>query len=332
MAVSYIATHSQMSKKPRIVFMGTPEIGASVLQQLIDHEYHIVGVVSQPDRPVGRKKELLATPVKKVAEQYEIPVFQPEKIRHNYQPVLDWQPDLIITTAYGQIVPDALLYTPKHKAINVHTSLLPKYRGGAPIHHAILQGESESGVTIMYMVDRLDAGDILAQSVVPIGHDLTMGELHDTLMVEGARLLLEMLPAFLAGEITPQPQDEAQVSIARNISREMEVIDWTQPAQVVHNQIRGLSPWPVAHTKLAGQNFKIWQSTYELEQPTTTHEAGSIVIDKKAKQFAVYCGDGKCVHLQVVQPAGKQKQAVAVYLNGLKVDPETFDMLATQEA
>lgn len=314
-----------MSTQPRIVFMGTPEIGASVLQQLIDHGYHIVGVVSQPDRPVGRKRELLATPVKKVAEKYEIPVFQPEKIRHNYQPVLDWNPDVIITTAYGQIVPDALLYAPKYKAINVHTSLLPKYRGGAPIHHAILNGDAQSGVTIMYMVDKLDAGDMLAQSIVPIGPEMTMGELHDTLMEEGARLLLEMLPKFFAGEITPIPQDASQVTLAPNISREMEVIDWQQPAQVVHNQIRGLSPWPVAHTKLAEQNFKIWQARFNPEQTVADKPAGTIEIDKKAKRFAVYCGDGRAIELQVVQPAGKQKQEVAVYLNGLKEAPTTFD-------
>ncbi|MGL6058101.1 MAG: methionyl-tRNA formyltransferase [Culicoidibacterales bacterium] len=312
--------------KPRIVFMGTPEIGASVLQQLIDHNYHIVGVVSQPDRPVGRKKELLATPVKKVAEKYEIPVFQPEKIRHNYQPVLDWNPDVIITTAYGQIVPDALLYAPKYKAINVHTSLLPKYRGGAPIHHAILNGETQSGVTIMYMVDKLDAGDMLAQSIVPIGSEMMMGELHDTLMVEGARLLLEMLPAFFVGEITPIVQNEAEVTLAPNISRAMELIDWQQPAHVVHNQIRGLSPWPVAHTKLAEQNFKIWQATFDREQTPTTLAAGTILIDKKAKQFDVVCGDGRVLALQVVQPAGKQKQAVSVYLNGLQEIPTTFDL------
>lgn len=314
-----------MSTQPRIVFMGTPEIGASVLQQLIDHGYQIVGVVSQPDRPVGRKRELLATPVKKVAEKYEIPVFQPEKIRHNYQPVLDWNPDVIITTAYGQIVPDALLYAPKYKAINVHTSLLPKYRGGAPIHHAILNGDAQSGVTIMYMVDKLDAGDMLAQSIVPIGPEMTMGELHDTLMEEGARLLLEMLPKFFAGEITPIPQDASQVTLAPNISREMEVIDWQQPAKVVHNQIRGLSPWPVAHTKLAEQNFKIWQARFNPEQTVTDKAAGTIEIDKKAKRFAVYCGDGRAIELQVVQPAGKQKQEVAVYLNGLKEAPTRFD-------
>lgn len=314
-----------MSKQPRIVFMGTPEIGASVLQQLIDHNYHIVGVVSQPDRPVGRKKELLATPVKKVAEKYEIPVFQPEKIRHNYQPVLDWNPDVIITTAYGQIVPDALLYAPKYKAINVHTSLLPKYRGGAPIHHAILNGDQTSGVTIMYMVDKLDAGDMLAQSVVAIQPEMTMGELHDELMHEGARLLLEMLPKFFNDEITAIPQDESQVTLAPNISREMELIDWEQPANVVHNQIRGLSPWPVAHTKLGGQNFKIWQATFKTTQESADVVAGMITIDKKTKQFSVYCGDGKMIDLQVVQPAGKQKQEVNVYLNGLKEVPTQFD-------
>ncbi|MGL6248370.1 MAG: methionyl-tRNA formyltransferase [Culicoidibacterales bacterium] len=313
-------------KQPRIVFMGTPDIGASVLQQLIDHDYHIVGVVSQPDRPVGRKKELLATPVKKVAEKYEIPVFQPEKIRHNYQPVLDWNPDLIITTAYGQIVPDALLYAPKYKAINVHTSLLPKYRGGAPIHHAILNGDAESGVTIMYMVDKLDAGDMLAQSSVPIGPEIIMGELHDTLMHEGARLLLAMLPPFLAGEITPIVQNQADVTLAPNISREMELIDWQQPANVVHNQIRGLSPWPVAYTKLSEQNFKIWQATFDREQTPTAKAAGTIIIDKKAKHFAVVCGDGRELVLQVVQPAGKQKQDVSIYLNGLKEVPTAFEL------
>lgn len=314
-----------MNDKPRIVFMGTPDIGAHVLRQLIDHSYCIVGVVSQPDRPVGRKRELLPTPVKKVALEYNIPVFQPEKIRHDFQQVLDWNPDVIITTAYGQIVPDELLYAPKYKAINVHTSLLPKYRGGAPIHHAILNGDSESGVTIMYMVDKLDAGDMLAQTIVPISDDLTMGELHDQLMVAGGKLLLDMLPSFFAGEITPIEQDEKQVTLAPNISRAMEAINWNKEAQIIHNQIRGLSPWPVAHTKLEGHNFKIWQATFDRNQSATNKRPGTIVIDKKAKQFLVYCGDGKAISLLVVQPAGKQKQAIEGYLNGLKVAPVQFD-------
>ena len=240
--------------------MGTPAFSAPILRMLVEEGYEVVSVVTQPDRPVGRKKVLTPTPVKEEALRLGLPVYQPEKLKNpeELQHVLDLAPDLIITAAFGQILPSEVLEAPKLGAINVHASLLPEYRGGAPIHQAIIDGKEETGVTIMYMVDRLDAGDMISQAVVPIGKSDHTGGMFEKLSTVGMELLKETLPSILAGTNPRIPQDEERVTYARNISRDQERIDWAKSARAIYNQVRGLHPWPVAFTTFRGQNMKSW--------------------------------------------------------------------------
>jgi methionyl-tRNA formyltransferase len=211
----------------KIVFMGTPDFSVPVLRQIITDGHEVVGVVTQPDRPVGRKKVMTAPPVKIEAEKHGIPVLQPLRIREQveYEKVLALQPDLIVTAAFGQILPKEILEAPKYGCINVHASLLPELRGGAPIHYSIIQGKEKTGITIMYMVEKLDAGDILTQVEVPITERETVGTLHDKLSEAGAALLSQTLPLLLEGKLTPVPQREEEATFAYNIKREQEKID-----------------------------------------------------------------------------------------------------------
>jgi methionyl-tRNA formyltransferase len=248
-------------EKPRVVFMGTPWFAAGTLREVIDAGYDVVGVVSQPDKPVGRKREVKPTPVKLVAMEHDIPVLQPKRIREDYRDVLDLKPELIITAAYGQIVPTAILEAPRFGAFNVHASLLPKYRGGAPIHQPIIDGEKETGVTIMYMVDRLDAGDMLSKIIVPIEENDTAGSMFEKLAGAGARLLLETLPRLLTGESTPEAQVEKKATFAPNISRERERLDFRLPGETRYDQIRGKNPFPSTYTMLGNERLKVFFAT-----------------------------------------------------------------------
>ena len=209
----------------KIVFMGTATFSEAVLKNLIQHDYNIVQVVSQPDRCVGRKKELKMPEVKVVALEHDIPVFQPQRIKDDYQAIIDMQPDLIITAAYGQMIPQEVLDCPRLGCINVHASLLPKYRGGAPVHYAILNGDEKTGVTIMYMVKKMDAGNIIYQKETPISNEETVGELYDRLSILGAEAIIEAMPAIIEGTNESIPQDESKVTYSPVISREQEKID-----------------------------------------------------------------------------------------------------------
>ena len=248
-----------MNKMLKIVFMGTPDFSVPVLEGLIQN-YQVELVVSQPDRKVGRKQILTPTPVKQKALEYGIEVFQPENITTDYQKILEVDADIIITCAYGQILPKVLLESPKYKCINVHASLLPKLRGGAPIHKAIINNYPRTGITIMYMVEKMDAGDILAQRDTIIQKNENVQSLHDRLSVMGCELLLETLPKLVKGEIEAIPQNEAEVTYAWNITREEEKIDFNRYAIDIHNQIRGLSPFPGAYATLDGKIFKIYKA------------------------------------------------------------------------
>ena len=243
----------------KIVFMGTATFSEAVLKSLIQHDYNIVQVVSQPDRRVGRKKELKMPEVKVVALEHDIPVFQPQRIKEDYQAIIDMQPDLIITAAYGQMIPQEVLDCPRLGCINVHASLLPKYRGGAPVHYAILNGDEKTGVTIMYMVKKMDAGNIIYQKETPISNDETVGELYDRLSTLGAEAIIEALPSIIDGTNASIPQDETLVTYSPVISREQEKIDFDKPAQEVYNKVRGLNPWPGAYTTYLGKTVKIYQ-------------------------------------------------------------------------
>ncbi len=293
--------------------MGTPDFSVPILKTLLQTDYEIVLVVTQPDRPKGRKKVLTPPPVKVAAEEAGLPVYQPEKLKTDYQYILDFEPDLIITAAYGQLLPSELLKGPRYGCINVHASLLPELRGGAPIHYAILQGKQETGVTIMYMVDKLDAGDMLAQDKVTIEEADHVGTLHDKLSALGAQLLIETLPSIFAGTVNPVKQSEAQATFAPNIQRGEEQIDWTKDHTSIYNHIRGLCPWPVAYTVLNGHTLKVWWG--EKDTKSYSGQPGEIV-DVNEESLTILCGDGKGIRLTEVQPAGKKRMSAGDFLRG----------------
>ncbi|WP_047984931.1 methionyl-tRNA formyltransferase [Ornithinibacillus californiensis] len=298
----------------RIVFMGTPDFSVPILNKLVSSSYEVVLVVTQPDRPKGRKKIITPPPVKVEAELHGIPVYQPEKIRDEYQEILDYNPDIIVTAAYGQILPNELLDGPKYGCINVHASLLPELRGGAPIHYAIMEGKKETGITIMYMVEKLDAGDILTQRSIPIEENDHVGSMHNKLSAVGSQLLLETLPKLFNGEITPTKQDDAKATFASNIKREQEKIDWNRTHREIYNQIRGLHPWPVAFTTYQNQTMKIWWG--EPVEQDLQGEPGEVVEKENDAAFIVTCGNGKGIRLTEIQPAGKKRMTVKDYLQG----------------
>jgi methionyl-tRNA formyltransferase len=299
----------------KIIFMGTPDFSVPVLQQIINDGYEVVGVVTQPDRPVGRKRILTPPPVKVEALKHHIPVFQPEKIKqkHELEQILALKADLIITAAFGQILPKELLEAPKYGCINVHASLLPELRGGAPIHYAIIQGKEKSGITIMYMVEKLDAGDIITQVEVPIMDDDNVGTLHDKLSAAGAKLLSETLPLLLEMNINPIPQNNEKATFASNIQREQEKIDWEKTGEDIYNHIRGLNPWPVAFTSLEGQVLKVWQA--KKVKGNENNQPGKI-IQLDSDGLIVSTGNGTAIKILELQPAGKTKMTAEQFLRG----------------
>lgn len=294
--------------------MGTPDFSVPILKTLVESEYEVVLVVTQPDRPVGRKRIITPPPVKVEAEKHGIPVFQPEKLRDEYMKILSYEPDLIVTAAYGQILPKELLDKPEFGCINVHASLLPELRGGAPIHYAIMLGKKETGITIMYMAEKLDAGDILTQVTVPIEKADHVGSMHDKLSDAGATLLMETLPAIFQGKITPEKQDEEKATFASNIKREQEEIDWSKSNIEVYNHIRGLHPWPVAFTKYEGKTMKIWWGN-PIDEELPDGEFGEIIKVDEAS-FTVKCGNARGIEVTEIQPAGKKRMLVKDFLRG----------------
>lgn len=297
----------------KLIFMGTPDFSATVLKGLLeDRDYDIVAVVTQPDRAVGRKKEIRQTPVKELALAANLPVYQPEKLSgsQELQELMALAADGIVTAAFGQFLPEKLLQSVNF-ALNVHASLLPKYRGGAPIHYALINGDQEAGVTIMEMVKQMDAGDMVAKASIAIEESDNVGTLFEKLALVGRDLLLESLPKYLAGEIVPQAQDESQATFSPNITPEEERIDWEKSAREIFNQVRGMNPWPVAHTFLEGQRFKI----YQLREVPGQGEPGQIIAKTK-KELILAAGQG-AVSLEQVQPAGKPRMAIGDFLNGL---------------
>jgi methionyl-tRNA formyltransferase len=303
----------------KIIFMGTPDFSVPILRQIIQDGYDCIGVVTQPDRPVGRKKVLTPPPVKVEAEKLGIPVFQPEKIKQSeeLQTILQLKPDLIVTAAYGQILPFELLTAPRFGCINVHASLLPELRGGAPIHYAIIQGKVKTGVTIMYMAEKLDAGDILTSVEVPILDDDNVGTMHDKLSEAGAKLLSETIPKLLNNELTPIKQDEEKATFAFNIQRDQEKIDWTQSGEAIYNHIRGLHPWPVAFTLLKGSVLKIWQSK---KIPVGKNAEPGTVIRIENDGIVIATGNETAIKITELQPSGKKRMSAEQYLRGAASD------------
>nr|WP_144920213.1 methionyl-tRNA formyltransferase [Paenibacillus bovis] len=311
----------------KIVFMGTPDFSVPVLQKILADGYDVIAVVTQPDRPVGRKKVLTPPPVKVEAERHGIPVLQPEKLRENVDEIISLQPDLIITAAYGQILPKVLLDAPKQGCINVHASLLPELRGGAPIHYAILEGKEKTGITIMYMAEKLDAGDIISQVEVAIEEQDDVGSLHDKLSIAGADLLANTLPKLLNNEIQAIPQDHTKATFASNITREQEKIDWNLPGEKIYNKIRGLSPWPVAYTTFANKVMKVWKA--EKYKMSGEFNPGSIIrIEKDG--FVIATGNDVAIKLIVIQPAGKKQMSAEQFLQGAGANIQIGDRLGIE--
>lgn len=310
----------------RIVFMGTPDFAVGSLQALCESGKHeILAVVTQPDRPKGRGNKLLQTPVKEYALEQGLTVYQPQKVKtpEFVELLHELQPELIVVAAFGQFLSKEILELPKYGCINVHASLLPKYRGAAPIQYAIIKGEKESGVTIMQMDIGMDTGAMLDKVVVPIAENTTMGELHDALREQGAALLLQVIDKIAAGTAVAEPQDNEQATYATLLDRSMEHIDWSKTAQEVHNLIRGFNPAPSTFTKLPnGKSLKIWGS--KMTDKSSAAAAGT-VIETGKHSFFVTCGDG-VLEITEVQPESKKRMPAQVFLNGRGV--QEGDLLA----
>ncbi|KRK65646.1 methionyl-tRNA formyltransferase [Companilactobacillus tucceti DSM 20183] len=299
-----------------VIFLGTPDFSATVLNGLLKANYDIKAIVTQPDKPVGRKQKLQKSPVKLIAEQENIKLYQPAKLSgsEEVEELKALNVDLIITAAFGQFLPTSFLNSAKVAAINVHGSLLPKYRGGAPIQWSIMNGDKETGITIMYMVKAMDAGDIISQVKVPITLDDDNGSVFDKMAIAGRDLLIETIPHILDDTIKPIKQDEDKVVFSPNISKEQEKLDFNQSAEQIFNHIRALSPEPGAWEMFNGQRTKFYKS--EVVDIDTDQSAGTVYETGKRK-LVIVAGDKKGLSIKKIQPAGKKVMDIANYMNGL---------------
>lgn len=314
-----------------VVFMGTPTFAVPILEALIaDPQYDVKAVVTQPDRPQGRKRVLTPSPVKVAAQAHDLPVLQPEKMNGSDEmaQIMTISPDFIITAAFGQFLPTALLDAAQIAAVNTHASLLPKYRGGAPVHYAIMNGDTETGVSIMYMVKQMDAGDVIDVVKVPITAQDNVGTMFDKLSLAGRDLLLETLPKIAAGAIAPVPQDEAAVSISPNITRAQQNLNFTQEtAQQLDWHIRGLYPTHPAYVQVAGQRVKLIQVT---PLPETTDVAPGHVVARTKKMLTIAAADHSVLRIDQLQPAGKSVMSSQAYLNGAGSQLTSGDLWAEE--
>lgn len=302
----------------RIVFMGTPEFAGPSLEALLKSEDHVVGVVTQPDRPKGRGHILAPPPVKIIAQRADIPLLQPLKIRTPdfLDALAAWKPDLIAVTAFGRILHAPILNLPPKGCVNVHGSLLPKYRGAAPIQWAVIQGEAETGITTMLMDKGMDTGPMLLQERVPIMPDDTAGSLSLRLAELGGRLLVETIRQLKAGTITPRAQDNSQATMAPLLKKEDGVIDWTRSAQSIANRVRGLSPWPGVSTFLGHDRWNIWSA---VAKPTHSNEQPGTIIDLTKHTIQVATGEGM-LEIVEIQTANSKRMTVAQFLAGHRVN------------
>lgn len=301
-----------------VVFMGTPEFAVPILQSLIDNpEYDVQAVLTQPDHHIGRKRTLHQSPVKELAEQYNIEVLQPAKLSKSpeMEKIINLQPDLMITAAYGQFLPTKLLAAAKIAAINVHGSLLPKYRGGAPIQYSIINGDKETGVSIMYMVKKMDAGDIISQRSIPIEDTDDSGTMFKKISLLGRDLLLETLPKLINGDVKPVAQDPDKVVFSPNITSEQEQIDFRLPARLIDAKVRGLRPAPLGNMVIDGLRTKIYDVT-PLEEKTDLEPGKAVRVTKH--QLVIAAGDGTTYQINKLKPAGKKAMDITSYLNGHK--------------
>lgn len=302
-----------------IVFMGTPDFAVPCLQALLDSGEQVIAVYTQPDKPKGRGHKVLPPPVKELAVLHNIPVYQPATLRTEEAQAefAALKPDLAVVVAYGKILPQAILDVPPHGCINVHASLLPKYRGAGPIQWSVLNGETKTGVTTMYMAEGIDTGDMILKSETAIGEDETASELHDRLAVLGAQTLLDTLRLVHTGQVPRTVQNNEEASHAPMLTKELCALDFTKPAQLVHNQIRGLSTWPCAVTSLMGKRLKVYKS----QLANGTGKPGE-VLDNKT--FVVACGDGTAIRLLEVQFEGSKRMPAEAFLRGQHIEKGTL--------
>lgn len=300
-------------KDLKVIFMGTPDFCVPILKALSE-KCNVIAVVTQPDKEVGRKKEVIYSPVKKTAIDLGIKVLQPVKIKEEYKEIIDLNPDIIITCAYGQIVPEVILNYPKYGCINVHASLLPKLRGGAPIHKAIIYGYDVTGITIMYMDKGMDTGDMISKKEVKIEDNDTAETLHDKLQKVSVTLLLETLPKIISGTNKREKQDDNRATYAYNISRQEEHVDFNKASKEVFNQIRGLNSWPGAYAVLDDKNIKLWLS--KISENHYDAKPGTIVnLDKNGMEIVTKDGSVLITELQL---PGKRKTNIKDFINGIK--------------
>ena len=306
----------------RVVFMGTPDFAVGTLEAIIKEEHEVVGVVTQPDKPKGRGKNMQFTPVKEVAIANQIPVYQPLKVKEPefIEELAKLNPEVIVVVAFGQILPKAILDMPKYGCVNVHASLLPKYRGAAPIQWAVIDGETESGVTTMLMDVGLDTGDMLKKTVIPLDKEETGGSLHDKLAVAGADLLIETLKELEAGTAVRTKQDDSLSNYAKMLDKQLGCIDFSKSAEEIERLIRGLNPWPSAFTGLDGKTLKIWAAT--VIDKEADGEFGEIVEVTKA-EILVKTGEG-LLQLNEVQLEGKKRMETDAFLRGYPVKVGTI--------
>lgn len=296
----------------KIIFMGTPNFSVPILEAL-HKKYEVVAVVTQPDKEVGRHRVLTMTPVKKYAVEHDLPVYQPEFIKDAYEELLALNADLIVTAAYGQFVGTKLLKSPKYKSINCHASLLPSYRGGAPIHQAIKDGLEYTGVSIMYMEKKMDAGDVLATVKVKIEDSDNCGTMFDKLSIAGRDLLMETIPLLVEGKITPVPQDEEKATFAYNITNEEKLVDFNKTAREVFNHIRAYNPSPIAYMELKGDQIKLYDSAVVDEK---TNEAPGTILLHHKNRLLIACGNNTVLELLTIQPTGKKMMSARDFING----------------
>lgn len=311
----------------RIVYMGTPDFAVPPLRSLAETEYEVAAVITQPDKPKGRGKTLMPTPVKEEAVRQGIPVYQPVRVRDpEFVEVLrGLQPDLIVVAAFGQIIPETILDMPKFGCINIHASLLPKYRGAAPIQYAVIDGEKESGVTIMKMGKGLDTGDMISRSAVPIAADETGGSLFEKLSAAGAELLVKTLPHIFDGTAVYEKQpEESPTPYAAMITKKMGLLDFSKSAEELERLVRGLNPWPSAYTFLNGKTLKVWKADAAVSRKNEENRdrIPGTVVSADQDGIRVACGNG-CLILQEVQIEGKKRMDSASFLRGCKVEPGT---------
>lgn len=309
----------------RILFMGTPDFAVPSLRALVEAGHTLCGAFTQPDKPKNRGMKLLPTPVKEFCLAHNIPVFQPTKLRDGtaLAQIRALAPELIVVAAYGRILPEEILDYPAKGCINVHSSLLPKYRGAAPINWAMLNGDRETGVTIMHMAAELDAGDIISQASTPIDPDETVESLHDRLAVLGAELLVKTVEQIGAGTAQRTPQDAARVTYAPMLSRELSPMDWSKPARALHDQVRGLIPWPAAVAELGGVRCKIFSTAVCGDQ---TSAAPGTVVQASKKGLKIACGGETVLEILELQPDGKKRMAASAFLQGRPI-PEGSSLL-----